>query len=131
MHAEAPPSLYAIPASQVDIQQDRVEATLTVAGATLLFSLPQKKERGVMTRKFGVLVVDDEPPLRKVLNLTLTARGFAVEEAGSVERALDVAYRFQDQRMTVVAEQCCELQYKNFFARPVGPFFAVSATHVV
>ena len=44
-----------------------------------------------MTRKFSVLVVDDEPPLRKVLNTTLSARGFAVEEAGSAERALGVA----------------------------------------
>jgi two-component system KDP operon response regulator KdpE len=44
-----------------------------------------------MTRKFSVLVVDDEPPLRKVLRTTLTARGFAVEEAGSAERALDLA----------------------------------------
>ncbi len=44
-----------------------------------------------MTRKFSVLVVDDEPPLRKVLRTTLTARGFAVEEAGTAERALDVA----------------------------------------
>lgn len=44
-----------------------------------------------MTRKFSVLVVDDEPPLRKVLNTTLSARGFAVQEAGSAERALDVA----------------------------------------
>ena len=43
-----------------------------------------------MIRKFRVLVVDDEPPLRKVLNTTLTARGFAVEEAGSGERGLDV-----------------------------------------
>jgi two-component system, OmpR family, KDP operon response regulator KdpE len=44
-----------------------------------------------MTQKFSVLVVDDEPPLRKVLNTTLTARGFAVDEAGSAERALDLA----------------------------------------
>jgi signal transduction histidine kinase len=39
----------------------------------------------------SVIVVDDEPTLRKVLNITLTAHGFAVEEAGSAERALDVA----------------------------------------
>ena len=44
-----------------------------------------------MTRKFSVLVVDDEPPLRKVLNTSLSARGFAVEEAGNAERALGVA----------------------------------------
>jgi two-component system KDP operon response regulator KdpE len=35
-------------------------------------------------------VVDDEPPLRKVLQTSLTARGFAVEEAGSAERALEL-----------------------------------------
>jgi two-component system KDP operon response regulator KdpE len=44
-----------------------------------------------MTRKFSVLVVDDEPPLRKVLRTTLTARGFTVEEAGTAELALDIA----------------------------------------
>jgi two-component system KDP operon response regulator KdpE len=44
-----------------------------------------------MTGKFSVLVVDDEPPLRKVLRTTLITRGFAVEEAGTAERALDVA----------------------------------------
>jgi len=43
-----------------------------------------------MTRKFSVLVVDDEPPLRKVLQTSLTARGFTVEEAGSAERAIDM-----------------------------------------
>lgn len=46
-----------------------------------------------MTQKVSVLVVDDEPPLRKVLNTTLTARGFAVDEAGSAETALDLARR--------------------------------------
>jgi two-component system, OmpR family, KDP operon response regulator KdpE len=43
-----------------------------------------------MTQRFNVLVVDDEAPLRKVLQTTLTARGFSVEEAGSAERALDL-----------------------------------------
>lgn len=43
-----------------------------------------------MTSRFNVLVVDDEPALRKVLNTTLAARGFTVEEAGSAERALDI-----------------------------------------
>jgi two-component system KDP operon response regulator KdpE len=43
-----------------------------------------------MTPKSRLLVVDDEPPLRKVLQATLTARGFSVEEAGSAERALEL-----------------------------------------
>ena len=43
-----------------------------------------------MTQRSNVLVVDDEPPLRKVLQTSLTARGFAVEEAGSAERALEL-----------------------------------------
>jgi len=43
-----------------------------------------------MTRKFNVLVVDDEPPLRSVLRTSLSACGFAVEEAGSAERALEI-----------------------------------------
>jgi two-component system, OmpR family, KDP operon response regulator KdpE len=46
----------------------------------------------MMTSRFNVLVVDDEPALRKVLNTTLTARGFSVEEAGSAEHALDVMH---------------------------------------
>jgi len=43
-----------------------------------------------MTLRSNVLVVDDEPPLRKVLRTSLTARGFAVEEAGSAEQALEL-----------------------------------------
>ena len=43
-----------------------------------------------MTRVFSVLVVDDEPALRKVLRTSLTARGFTVEEAGSGEQAIDM-----------------------------------------
>lgn len=43
-----------------------------------------------MTRKFNVLVVDDEPPLRSVLQASLSARGFAVEEASSGEQALEL-----------------------------------------
>jgi two-component system KDP operon response regulator KdpE len=43
-----------------------------------------------MTRQFNVLVVDDEPPLRSVLRTSLSARGFAVEEAASGELALEI-----------------------------------------
>jgi two-component system KDP operon response regulator KdpE len=43
-----------------------------------------------MTRRFNVLVVDDEPSLRKVLQTSLTARGFSVEEAGGAEQAIDM-----------------------------------------
>jgi two-component system KDP operon response regulator KdpE len=43
-----------------------------------------------MTPRFNVLVVDDEPPLRRVLQTTLTARGFSVEESGSAERAIEL-----------------------------------------
>ena len=46
-----------------------------------------------MTRKFNVLVVDDEPPLRAVLRTSLSARGFAVEEASSAEQALELLPR--------------------------------------
>ncbi len=37
-----------------------------------------------------MLVVDDEPPLRKVLHTSLTGRGFVVEEVSSAERALEL-----------------------------------------
>ncbi len=41
-----------------------------------------------MTQKPSILVVDDEPPFRRVLQTSLTARGFSVEEAGNAEQAL-------------------------------------------
>jgi two-component system KDP operon response regulator KdpE len=44
----------------------------------------------IMTRRFNVLVVDDEPALRRVLQTSLTARGFTVEEASSAEQAIDI-----------------------------------------
>jgi two-component system, OmpR family, KDP operon response regulator KdpE len=43
-----------------------------------------------MSPRLSVLVVDDEPPLRKVLLTTLSARGFGVEESGSAERAIEL-----------------------------------------
>jgi two-component system, OmpR family, KDP operon response regulator KdpE len=43
-----------------------------------------------MTRTFNVLVVDDEPALRRVLQTSLTARGFSVEEAVHAEQAIDM-----------------------------------------
>ena len=44
-----------------------------------------------MIRKVNVLVVDDEAALRRVLQASLTARGFLVEEAASGERAIEMA----------------------------------------
>jgi two-component system, OmpR family, KDP operon response regulator KdpE len=41
--------------------------------------------------EYSVLIVDDEPSLRKVLCTSLTAGGFTVEEARSGEEALGVA----------------------------------------
>jgi len=43
-----------------------------------------------VTRKFNVLVVDDEPLLRLVLRTSLSACGFAVEEASNGEQALEI-----------------------------------------
>jgi two-component system, OmpR family, KDP operon response regulator KdpE len=43
-----------------------------------------------MAEKPSILVVDDEPPFRRVLHTSLTARGFSVEEAGSGEQAIAV-----------------------------------------
>jgi two-component system KDP operon response regulator KdpE len=42
----------------------------------------------------SVLVVDDEPSLRKALLTSLTASGFSVEEAGSGEEALGSLQRY-------------------------------------
>ena len=41
-----------------------------------------------MTQKPNILVVDDEPPLRRVLHTSLTARGFSVDQVGSGEQAV-------------------------------------------
>lgn len=46
-----------------------------------------------MTQRFKVLVVDDEPALRKVLQHSLTARGFSVEESGSADEAIEMVDR--------------------------------------
>jgi len=43
-----------------------------------------------MTQKLSVLVVDDESPLRKVLQSSLSARGFSVEETGNAEHAIEI-----------------------------------------
>ena len=42
-----------------------------------------------MTRPFRVLVVDDEPQIRRVLRLALTAQGFELRVAADGESALD------------------------------------------
>lgn len=45
----------------------------------------------ILPQAFSVLVVDDEPSLRKVLRTSLSACGFAVDEARSGEEALGIA----------------------------------------
>jgi len=45
----------------------------------------------MLSQPCSVLIVDDEPALRKVLRTSLTAVGFTVEEARSGEEALGVA----------------------------------------
>jgi CheY-like chemotaxis protein len=46
---------------------------------------------------FGVLVVDDEPLVRRLLNLSLTRLGYTVWEAASGEEALRLYREHQDQ----------------------------------
>jgi len=43
-----------------------------------------------MAPRVNVLVVDDEPSFRKVLQTSLSARGFSVEQAGSGEQAIEM-----------------------------------------
>jgi two-component system, OmpR family, KDP operon response regulator KdpE len=47
----------------------------------------------MLTEECSVLVVDDEPPLRRVLRSSLRNSGFAVEEASSAEEALELLGR--------------------------------------
>jgi two-component system KDP operon response regulator KdpE len=46
---------------------------------------------GMSTREGRVLVVDDDPQIRRVMRTTLEARGYEVDEAGSGEQALEFA----------------------------------------
>ena len=43
-----------------------------------------------MTQKFNVLVVDDEPSFRKVVQTALSARGFSIDQAGNGDQALEL-----------------------------------------
>jgi DNA-binding response OmpR family regulator len=43
-----------------------------------------------MTRPATVLIVDDEPAIRRAMDRALTRLGYAVQQAGSGEAALDV-----------------------------------------
>jgi two-component system, OmpR family, KDP operon response regulator KdpE len=43
-----------------------------------------------MSQQFSVLVVDDEPSLRKVIRASLAASGFAVEEVGTGKEAVGI-----------------------------------------
>src|ERR1700724_1558187 len=65
-------------------------ATTAKKALHFAFRLQTHKVSRIMTRRFNVLVVDDEPALRKVLQTSLAARGFCVEEAGSGEQAIDM-----------------------------------------
>ena len=44
------------------------------------------------SQPFSVLVVDDEPALRKVIRTSLAASGFAVEEAGTGNEAVGAVH---------------------------------------
>jgi two-component system KDP operon response regulator KdpE len=47
----------------------------------------------MLTEQFNVLVVDDEPPLRRVLRTSLRSSGFIVEEARNAEEAFKAVRR--------------------------------------
>src|SRR5579863_2474416 len=46
---------------------------------------------GMKPNEGRVLVVDDDPQIRRVMRTTLDAKGYGVDEAGSGEQALDLA----------------------------------------
>jgi two-component system KDP operon response regulator KdpE len=46
---------------------------------------------GMKPNEGRVLVVDDDPQIRRVMRTTLEAKGYDVEEAGSGEQALDIS----------------------------------------
>jgi CheY-like chemotaxis protein len=57
---------------------------------------PAKPEAGETAKRPGILVVDDEPTVRQLLQVILTRRGFWVWQAASGEEALDTYQRHRD-----------------------------------
>jgi two-component system KDP operon response regulator KdpE len=47
---------------------------------------------GMKSREGRVLIVDDDPQIRRVMRTTLEAKGYDVDEAGSGEQALDLSH---------------------------------------
>jgi CheY-like chemotaxis protein len=57
---------------------------------TSILSTRSISKMGMKGREGHVLVVDDEPQIRRVMRTTLESRGYEVAEAGSGEQALDL-----------------------------------------
>ena len=55
----------------------------------------QGKDTMIQTKRTRILVVDDEPPIQRILKRSLTANGYDVFVAENGKQALDMAFRHQ------------------------------------
>ena len=58
--------------------------------ASSLISTRYVSKMGMKAHAGHVLVIDDEPQIRRVMRTTLESRGYEVDEAGSGEQALEL-----------------------------------------
>jgi two-component system, OmpR family, KDP operon response regulator KdpE len=56
-----------------------------------------------------ILVVDDEPPIRKLLRMGLSTQGYEVLEAPNGKASLDLLARNPASRENSIARSCCNL----------------------
>ncbi len=66
------------------------------AGTTFTLSLPRG---GAVVSAGRILVVDDDPQIRRVMRVTLTGQGYEVDDAKSGEAALE---KLRDERFDLV-----------------------------
>ncbi len=57
---------------------------------------------GITVERLKILVVDDEARMRKLVRDFLTVKGFAVEEAGDGEEAVDIFFRQRDIALIIL-----------------------------
>ena len=63
----------------------------TAAGATFVLELPAARASGAVSGEPLILVVDDERPIRRALEVTLTKAGYRVATAGAAAETLTAA----------------------------------------
>ena len=72
---------------------------------TIKFPLPQKAAvgHGMSAAPLRVLVVDDEPPIRKLLRMGLSTQGYEILEASNGKSALELLDQSPDLSFSILA----------------------------